>query len=892
MKRTNVERFYALLLWLHPPSFRRDCGQEILQHVRTAAAHESTRRLLALGVSDAIRSLAREWSASLSGPHHPPRFDGHRRGEHMQNIARDFRLAARVLLKSPTFTMAAVITLALGIGANTAIFTLADAALLRPVQVREPERLVVWSWTSSYPDFQEYTKRTDVFEGVAAVTGGSRMNVVIDGASEIARAAFISGQGFEVFGVGALHGRTIQPADDVANGPIVAVLGHDYWRTRFGGEPGVVGRTFRINARPVTIVGVLEKGFHGVTLSSNPAMYLPAGVYNQVQTGFFARVNALTARGLVWLTVIARLRSDVSPESAASAMTALYAQLHPPKPGHRTEPLRLETLPARALGRQAADVRTFVGLLVAVVGVTLLIGCANLANLLLARATVRRRELGVRVAMGATRGRVARLLLAESLLLAVAGGAAGIAVASAALRLLSSYELPGGIAIENMRLEISGTTLAVTAAVSILTGLVFGMLPAWRASRTDILVALRDQGRAATARSGVRGALLATQVALSLVLLAGAGLFGRSLLSALQAPLGFDPDGVLSASVNVGLARYDEVRARTFYAEALDRVRALDRVASAAWAGMIPTRGSWVSQTTIQGYSPAPGEDLTVNMSQVGPDYFKTIGARLLDGREFSSADAAGAPLVAVVNKAMSDKYWAGRRALGGKLGAFDQEVTVVGIVENAVTNELRGQPDPFVYLAFNQYLAGKESIALDPAHLFVRTRDGSVDILPAVRETLRALDPEMPLYDVAPLEQHVGALLMTQRMGLTLFSLFSLLALSLAAAGIYGVASYVASSRTREIGVRVALGATTRNVRRMVLQDGARPIAIGMLAGLGIALYAARLLKAFLLDVSPLDPITFAGATLVLASLALAASYMPARRAAQVDPIAALRDE
>jgi putative ABC transport system permease protein len=888
VKRTQAERLYALLLRVHPPSFRRDHGVEILQHVRTAAARDPQAVSFANAVRDGLSSLSREWGALLFPRRQLARQQSR---EPMRSLLRDIKLSARTLRKSPPFTLAAILTLALGIGANTAMFTLAESTVLRPVHVREPENLVVWSWTSSYPDYEEYAKRTDVFDGVAAIGSGGRLNFVVDGAAELPRYSFVTGRTFDVLGVRAALGRTIQPADDIANGPIVAVLTYDYWRTRFGSDPSIVGRTFRANGRQITIVGVLEQGFRGVSLSSNPPLYLPAGTYNQLQTGFFARVNALTARGFVWLNVIPRLRADVPAEQAATAMTALYAQLHPREPGEKPEPVTLTPLPARALGRRAEDVKTFVAVLVGVVGLTLLIGCANLANLLLARANARRREVGVRLALGATRGGIARLLVMESVMLAVAGGAAGLLVARLAFSLLSAYELPGGIAIENVGLEIDATTLVVTAGLSLVTGVFFSLLPAWRASRTDVLIALRDQGRGATSRGMLRRALLAVQVALSLVLLAGTGLFARSLQSGLSSPLGFNVRGVASASVSLGLARYDEGRARAFYAAAVDRLKALPQVTSAAWATMIPTRGSWVNQTRIDGYVPASGEDVTVNMSQVGPDYFRTIGARLLEGREFTNDDKDGAPAVAVVNEAMAKKYW-NSRAIGGRFEQFDRWVTVVGIVENAVTTDLRGDPQPFAYLAFTQSLTGKRSVALDPVHLFVRMQADADATVAILKEQLRTLDPELPLYDAVPFEQHVAALVMPQRMGVVLFTLFSTLATALAAVGIYGVSSYVASMRTREIGVRVALGATRAAVRRMVLIEGARPVLIGMACGLLLALYATRLISAFLLDVSRFDPASFVGATLLLAVIALGASYLPAWRAARIEPVAALRDE
>jgi predicted permease len=890
VKPARAERLYGVLLRLHPAAFRRAHGAEILQHVRTAAGREP----FALSVADVLRdggaSLLREWSAQLV------RGRGGRSSlpsrEAMPNLIQDIRLSARALRRTPAFTLAAVATLALGIGANTAIFTLAKSTLLRPVQVREPENLVAWPWTSSYPDYEEYSKRTDVFEGVAAIGGGGRLSLVVDGAAELPRYAFVTGRTFDVLGVHPAAGRTIQPSDDIANGPLVAVLTYDYWRTRFGGDPSVVGRTFRANGRPLTIVGVLEEGFRGVSLSSNPPIYLPAGTYNQLQTGFFSRMNALTTRGFVWLRVIPRLRAGVSAEQAGTTMTAVYARLHPRKPGEKPELVQFTPLLTRALGSRAGDVKTFVAVLVGVVSLTLLIGCANLASLLLARASARRREMGVRLAIGATRAAVARLLVVESVMLALSGGAIGLIVATLAFRLLSSYELPGGIAIENVRLVIDRTTLATALCLSLVTAIVFSVLPAWRVSRTDVLGTLRDQGRGATARSALRSSLLAVQVALSLVLLAGTALFARSLQSALSSPLGFDVHQVVSASVNLGLARYDEGRARFFYAEALQRVKRLPRISSAAWTTMLPTRGSWVNQTKIDGYVPADGEDVTVNMSQVGPDYFRTIGARLLAGREFTADDRAGAPPVAVVNDAMAKKYWKDGRAIGGRLEQYGRWVTVVGVVENAVTSELQGEPVPFAYLAFDQSLTGKESVALDPAHLLVKTRTDATDATALVREQLRAIDGELPLYDVVPFEQHVAPLVMPQRMGVVLFSLFAALATVLAAVGVYGVASYVASMRRRELGVRIALGATRGAVGRLVLAEGAKPVALGMAAGLLMAAYATRLIASFLLGVGPLDPASFAGAVLLLSIVALAASYVPARRAARTDPITALREE
>ena len=893
MRRHPAERLAALLLWLYPPSFRRSCGADVRQFVRTAAADGADRHLVRTVAIDAVRSLAREWRATLtaSSPHTAPWQP--RPGEPMRNIVRDVTLAMRVLVKSPAFTIASVLTLALGIGANTAMITLADATLLRPLRVHAPERLVVWSWSSSYPDYREYAKRTDLFEGVLAAGGTTRVNLAVDGSADLAWAGFLSGNAFSVLGVPAAHGRTLLPSDDVANAPLVAVLSHDYWRARFGGDPAVVGRALRINGRPLTIVGVAAEGFRGTALHATPSLYLPTAVSSTVRSGFFSRIDPLTTRGFVWLSVIGRLKDGVPVEQATAAMDTMYAQLQPPREGREREVLRLDPLQTRALGSGAADVRTFVVLLLGVVGLTLLIGCANLANLLLAKGAARRREIGVRLALGATRGRVVRQMLTESVLLAAIGGAAGIAVAALALQMLSRFQLPGALPIENLALSINGPALAVTFGLSLLTGLLFGAMPAWRASRTDVLVSLRDQSRGATSRAGARGILLAAQVALSLVLLAGTGLFARSLAAALDRPLGFDVRNVMTATVNLGLAQYDKPRALAFYDQALDRVRRLPEVEAAAWSTVIPTRGLRMSDATVTGYPMAPDEDLSVYLTHVTSDFFTAIGTRVVAGRPFGPQDAPGTPPVGIINEAMAKKYWAGRNPIGGTISLFENAVvTIVGVAENTVVRGIAEGAEPQLYLSLDQSTAGADRIATEAMHLFVRTRGEVTAAMPAVREQLRGIERELPLYDVESFEARMQTLVMPQRMGALLLGLFSVLALALATVGIYGVATFVASLRTREIGVRMALGATAGGVRRLMLRQGAAPIVAGLIVGIALALYASRLARAFLFEVSPFDPLAFGAATAVLAVVALAASYLPAWRASRIEPVTALRDE
>ena len=809
----------------------------------------------------------------------------------MRNTIRDLVIAIRMLAKSPGFTTAAVLSLALGIGANTAIFSLADATLLRPLDVARPEQLVAFSWSSSYPHYQAYTKRNDVFQGVIAVGGAPRLSVSIDGVSELASTAFVSGNTFDVLGVTPALGRTLQPADDIPNGPVVAVLGHDYWRTHFRARPDVVGRTLSINGRPVTIVGVAREGFRGTTLFTNPAVYVPLTSSTQLRTGLFSRAPVLTGSGFVWLTVIGRLNDGVSPAHAESAMDALYAELQPARPGERQERLVLEPMTSRALGSGAASVRQFVLLLGGVVCLTLLIACANLANLLLARAAARRREVGVRLALGAGRPRVIRQMLTESLLLSATGGLLGLAFATLALRVLGAYELPGGLPIRGIGLEINRDALLLTGALALITALLFGAAPAWRAARTDVMVSLRDETRGASARSGLRSALVGAQVALSLVLLTGSGLFVRSLLQAMKVPLGFKTQDVAMASVNLNLVRYDDARSREFYDAALARVKSLPQVKDAAWTSIIPTVGGMMFDLQVEGYQPLAGEAMTFDVSQVGPGYFNVAGTRIVDGREFDATDKDGAPKVAIINQHAAQKYFGGK-AIGRKLKQGRQAawLTIVGVAENTRVDRLDETTRPFVYLPFNQRIDNVFSI--DSAHLMART-DGDVDALvPLLAGQLRSVDAVPPVYDLQTFDEAVRGLVMPQRMGVALLGFFSTLALALATIGIYGVASYVSALRTREIGIRMALGASAGRVRRMMLTQGALPIGLGIVLGLAAALYASRLVQAFLLNVSPFDPLAFAGATGLLVTVALAASYVPAYRASRIAPVQALRDE
>jgi predicted permease len=819
----------------------------------------------------------------------------------MEDVVRDVRYAARLLFKQPGFTLAAVLTLALGIGANTAMFSLADATLLRPVNVAQPDRLVSWTWTSAYPDYLAYTTRHDVFQGVMAWSGGGRLSVAMDDRAELVSTLFVSGNAFDVLGVGAAAGRLLLPADDLRGGPIAGVLGYDYWRARFGGDPSVVGRLLRINGQPVTVVGVVQAGFRGVAVGTTPGLYVPIAAAAPIRGGLFSDPTLLETRNFVWLNVVGRLRDSVTSEQASSAVEAQYRQLNPLSPDRVAERLTLAPMKTRALGGDSpATIERFILLLVGVVALTLLIGCANLANLLIARSAGRRQEVGLRLAVGATRGRVMRQMLIESALLTTLGGIAGLGVASATLRLLSAYQLPGGIDIATLGLSLNGWTLAATAGLALLTGLLCGAAPAWQGSRTNPITTLRGMptpGLKAGSAGGLRrafdtrGVLVGAQIAISLVLLAGSGLFLRGLVRALDMPTGLNPAGVIAASVNPSLVGYDVAAARRFYAEALDRVRALPGVTAAAWTTMIPSNGSMSMQTEIAGRAVDNGPAPEFYASQVGPDYFAAAGTRLLSGRSFTTSDHQQAPPVAIISRTAADAFWPGRDPLGAQLRPGNGEWrTIVGVVEDVTLRELGETPVPFVYYAFDQPLGGL-SRGTGPAHLLIRVDSDEAARAGPMAAHLRSVDPRVPLYDVMPFGEHVRELVMPQRMGAMLLTLFSALALSLAAIGIYGIAAHAAALRTREIGIRLALGAERGDIRRMVLSQALLPVLWGIPAGMGMAAWAAQFAQVFLHDVSPRDPWTFAAVSTALVVLALAATWLPARRAARLDPVVALRD-
>ncbi|MCA1815293.1 MAG: ABC transporter permease [Acidobacteria bacterium] len=817
----------------------------------------------------------------------------------METTLRDVRHGWRALRKRPGLTLAAVVSLALGVGANTAIYSVARAVFLRPLAVRDPATLVaVADKVLSYPAYTELRDENHVCAGLAAYAS-RQMNLEHDGAQPARVSSYVvTGNYFGVLGVGASVGRTLLPEDDEAtSAPQVAVLSDHLWREQFGGDRGAVGKTVRLNGVPFTVVGVAPAEFRGTMLAASPDVYVPVANWSRLATGFYATLD-ISRRGWSWLSVVGRLRPGVAVGRAETELNQLARQNREAN-GQRTPPdfhYDVRPLAVAATGLESrAEIVRFMSLLAAVVAVALLIACANVANLLLARAASRRREIGVRLALGASRARLVRQLLTESVMMSLAGGALGLLVALWATSLLSAFSLPGYIALGRLDLGLKPDVLAFTFLLALATGVGFGLAPALSAAKADLVTALKDQGATgAPSRARVRGALVAAQVALCLLLLVCAGLFSRSLRNALNINLGFEPERVAAVSVNLGLQRYDEPRARAFYESLRERVAAQPGVESAAWASELPLGGGRDAEgLEIEGYTPASDDGSeSLDVGAVSPGYFKTLGIELLAGRDFAAQDRDGAPGAVIVNEALARTYFGGQNPLGKriKIPREKDAYTVVGVARDHKFVDLRTEPPPEVFFPVAQRMS---DYGLTDIHLVARARGGDAEsLLPALAREAHALDASVPLVNPRTLADCVRDQLAAQRFGSTLLALFSLLALALAVVGIYGVVAYSVAQRTREFGIRIALGARAGDILRLVLGRGSLPVFVGLAVGLAAAAASTRLLAAFFYGLAATDPATFAAAAALLAAVALAACYLPARRAAKVDPMIALRDE
>jgi len=833
----------------------------------------------------------------------------------MDTLLQDVRYGARMLLKSPAFTAIAVLMLALGIGANTAIFSLTDQVLLRELPVQKPEQLVILrspgdkpghtssdsdaATSFSYPLYKDLRAQSHVFSGLLA-RYAVPLNVAGQGSTERASGELVSGNYFEVLGVPPALGRVFSLQDETApRANPVAVLSYGYWARRFGRDPGVLNKQLTVNGTVLTVVGVARAGFTGVQIGQLPDIFIPITMKPQMTPNW----NGLEDPKDNWVAILGRLPAGTTRARAQVALQPLYHSLllaevplmklsEATKRQFLERPLQLEP---GASGRQVlqADARQPLIFLVVMVVLVLLIACANLASLLVARGEARQREIAVRLAVGAARWRLVRQLFTENLLLAILGGAAGVlfAVWTLAFLVQTMQESIGVLGLEK---QLDGRILAFAIALSLLTALLFGLLPALRAARADLQSTLKDLGASLSHRLSsvrLRKALIVGQVALTAVLLTAAGLFTRSLLNLQNTNLGVRPDHVVEFTIAPQLSRYSPQRALAFVERLRQAIAATPGVSSVS-AATIPilANDEWGSDVTIQGYTAREGEDMHVWRNEVGPNYFATLGTPLLAGREFSQSDTAASPLVAVVNATFARRYLQGRNPLGVHFrlgaGADKPEIEIVGVVKDSKHSDPRDTIHPFVYAPYTQ----------DPtfgrATFYVRTSSEPAAMATTLRKIVQSFDSNLPVYDLETLTQQVDETVFADRLLTSLSLCLGLLAALLAAIGLYGVMAYVVARRTREIGIRMALGATRESIAGLILSEVARMAAIGLAIGLAAALAGDRLVASLLYGVRATDPLVFAGAVLLLAFIALLAGGLPARRAASVDPVVALRYE
>jgi macrolide transport system ATP-binding/permease protein len=813
-------------------------------------------------------------------------------------MIQDLRYGIRMLLKSPGFTLIAVFTLSLGIGANTAIFTLLDKVLIRTLPVDQPHQLVIFSrdaggapWIFSYPLYADLRNRNDVLSGLAAyyqqpfsLSDGSQSERVIG--------QIVSGNYFAALGVRPALGRFFLPEEDRTPGthPVV-VIGHGLWRRRFGADPAAPGKTIILNGYRYTVVGVAPSEFTGTTRGTVNEVYVPAMMQTQAQPG---RNSKLDDRGSGWLRLIGRLKPEVSREQAQSALSTLTDEAERAFSGSTAIAKATLGDGSRGYEDRVKDLSLPLKLLMGVVGFVLLIACANVANLLLSRASARRKEIAVRLAVGAGRWRIVRQLLTESAILAALGGGAGLLVASWLTNLLLGFQqqtnfvprsfVGGGAILDNL----DGRTLGYTLLLSLVTGMVFGLAPALVISKPDFVAVLKEDAPrlgAGARRWSLRNLLVVTQVALSLVVLVGAGLLLKSLRVLQTVDPGFEPAKVVTASFDLSQSGYDETRGRQFIGRLSEQVAALPGVEAVSFARIVAFSDSaWMSGATIEGSQLQPSRNDPLDFNAIGPNYFKTLGTSLVRGREFTEQDTADAPLVVIVNEAMARRYWPGQDAVGKRIKRA-QFAEVVGVVRDSREKGLTSVPRPALYLPLLQEYRPDLT-------LHVRTATAAPTLLAALRREARSLDPQLPIYNLQTLEQQKDGSLYTERLAATLLTLFGLLALSLAVVGLYGVLSYAVAERTREMGIRTALGARPRDLLKLVVGRGVSLTFVGLVIGLGAAFALTRLMEKLLFGVSATDPLTFVLIPLLLAGVALLACWIPARRATRMDPLAALRHD
>jgi len=803
----------------------------------------------------------------------------------VEEMLQDLRYGARKLRKSPGFTLVAVMTLALGIGANTAIFSVVNAVLLRPLAFDQPEQLVrvfgtnarrsSFSRPHSYPNFSDLRDQNQTFEAMAAYTSASAA-LSGDDAPEQITGVIASADLFRLLRAKALIGRLLGPEDEKRGGPVV--ISHGLWQRRFGADPGVVGRVIKLDGREREVVGVTPADFSFEFVTAAADFWMPidpaSSLYQQ--------------RGAIFLEAIGRMKPGVSLEQAGSDLSVVAARL---EQQYQESNAGIGVRLAAAQEELVGDVRPTLLVLLGAVGFVLLIACANVANLLLARSAGRHREIAVRRALGAWRGRIVRQLLTESLLLAIAGGVLGLLFALWGVKLISAF-VPENVPRFG-ETSIDLRVLGFTLAASVLTGLLFGIAPALQSSRFDLNEALKDGGRGGSdgrGRTRVRSLLIVAEVALSLVLLIGAGLLIKSFSKLRNTDPGFDPSSTLTASLSLAPVRYDtDEKIADFYGRLVERVRTLPGVETVGAVNPLPlSENDYAFSFAVIGQPPPPpGQRQSASARFVSPDYFRAQGVPLRAGRVFNEADRAGAPNVLVVNEAFARRHLAGADPLGQRLrlGINGIEGEIVGVVGDIRGTSLATPAEP-------EYYVPAAVISSNDLTLVIRTATDPATLAPALRQVVAEMDKDLPLYDVRTMESLVARSVARQRFSMTLVGVFAVLALLLSAVGIFSVMSFLVAQRTHEIGIRMALGAQARDILSMVIRHGIGLTLVGVALGLAGAFALTRLMSGLLYEVSATDPFVYGGITALLAAVALLACYLPARRATKVDPLIALRYE
>jgi predicted permease len=845
-------------------------------------------------------------------------------------LAADLRYAARMIRKTPGASAIAVLSLALGIGANTAIFSLVDAMLLKLLPVKSPQELFVLTTGSAprvntswnYPDYTAMRDRNTVFSGLALTSGGmTPLGMQIAGSdpnalTELIQSLAVSGNYFQVLGVEPAIGRLFTSDDDRAPGAApYAVLNYDFWRTRFQGDPKVLGSVLRLNGFPMTIVGVSRRGFRSTDVSVGPDIYFPAMMRGEVLGNPFSRWNN---RHNFWLQAVGRIRSGASTQQAEGELSTIFksqeeAELRTAAEArfvNKASPVRL-TPAARGYSQVRNRLEKPLLIVMVVVGLVLLIACANVANLMLARGAAREREIAVRLAVGASRARLTAQLLTESLALAALGGIAGLGLSFVGVQALLEFLPQAGFAKATLEVTPDLRLFAFTAAVSLLTGVLFGLAPALQSTRPSLTLALKEgTPGAGSSRFNMRNALVVVQVSLSLLLVIGAGLFVRSVGQLRSIEPGFRTDHGMVVTVDPTRSGYEEMRTRSFYERLLEATERTPGVRSASLARITPLGGSrWNNFFAVEGYQFQPSDKKYVDMNAVGPRFFETLGIPVVAGREFREEDSPAtvegaqqqtkpgearlpdrAPRYAIVNQSFAKRFFAGRNPVGLHV-CFDEKYDparayeVVGVVADAHYFGLREETEPMLYMPVWKQRP-------DFRALCIRTSGNAAGLLDAVRRHVASIDPAIPVLASRTVEDYIDNNLLVDRLLATLSGFFGILALLLAAVGLYGVISYAVTRRTREIGVRMALGAERRSVLWLVARYAGGLVIAGAAIGIPAAIALSRFVKSFLFGIGAQDTAAIVGATATLLAAAALASFIPARRATNVDPIVALRHE